>query len=218
MANDYSAWLRKEFGNMIDLLDVNDLQKHYLRNRWLDQIIWMEGKAAQSRDRYYRLRLITIIGGAVVPALVGLNANDGTIVGGITISATVYWLIFGMSLAVAIAAALDEFYRYSDRWRHYRSIVEELKIIGWQFFQMSGRFKEFANHQAAYIAFVDNVELIMQKEVEVYVSTVAKAQQKRQDEQAQAEDSAGGEAGTVGVAGMDEAGTDGTSERAPLFN
>lgn len=214
MANEYSKWLRDEFGKMIDLLDLNDLQKHYLRNRWLDQIIWMEGKAGQSRDRYYRLRLITIVGGAVVPALVGLNANDGTIVGGITISATVYWFIFFTSLAVAIAAALDEFFRYSERWRHYRSIVEELKIIGWQYFQMSGRFKEFPNHKSAYVAFVDNVEQIMQKEVEVYVSTVAKAQQKRADEESQTETAQA----DPSLGYLDENSEQAETERAPLFN
>ncbi|MDX1995057.1 MAG: DUF4231 domain-containing protein [bacterium] len=209
---DYSAWLRGEFGKMIDMLDLSDLQKHYINNRWLDQVIWMENKAGQSRDRYYRLRLITIVGGAVVPALVGLNANDGTIIGAITISTTVYWLIFTISLAVAISGALDEFFRYSDRWRHYRSIVEELKIIGWQYFQLSGRFKDFTNHKAGYITFVDTVEGIMQKEVEIYVSSVSREQKKQEDE----DNAVQGQ--TNAVATADAPADESERERAPLFN
>ena len=41
--------------------------------RYLDQLTWMEGKAKRSQWFYYRLRLITIIGAVIVPALVALN-------------------------------------------------------------------------------------------------------------------------------------------------
>jgi hypothetical protein len=191
MAQDYRDWLREDISKMVNMLDLTDLQKHYLMSRWLDQVIWMEGKATHARDRYFLLRRTTIIGGAIVPALVGLNAYSG-IVGD-----TVYWLIFAISLTVAVSAAVEEFHSYSERWRHYRSIVEELKIIGWQFFQLSGDFREYETHQAAYKSFVDTIEQIMQKEVEIYISRVVKEQdgaaRQGQDAAAQRETSTDGE-------------------------
>ena len=77
MADSYSNWLKKDMGQMVEMIKIDDLQKHYIMSRWLDQVIWMEGKATQARDRYYRLRLTTIVGGVTVPALVGLNALGG---------------------------------------------------------------------------------------------------------------------------------------------
>lgn len=189
MADSYAEWLRQDMGKMIDMLDLSELQKHYLNARWLDQVIWMEGKAVQSRDRYFTLRRFTIVGGAIVPALVGLNANQGRLIGDVSIGGVVYWLIFFISLMVAITAALEEFHGYSERWRHYRSIVEELKIVGWQYIQLSGPYVSFASHKEAYVTFVNKVEEIIQRDVEIYVSSVAaptsrrNAQQQDEDQQ-----------------------------------
>ena len=47
---------------------MSGLQKHFLRSRWLDHVLWMEGRAGSARDRYYALRLTTVIGGVIVPA------------------------------------------------------------------------------------------------------------------------------------------------------
>lgn len=173
--NNYPEWLREDMAQMIQMIELTDLQKHYLLSRWLDQVIWMEYKAQEARDRYFLLRRTTLIGGAIVPALAGLNAVTG-IVGGV-----VYWLIFVISLTVAIAGALEQFHNYSDRWRHYRAIVEELKVIGWQFFQLAGRFKDYKTHKLAYISFVNVVEDILQREVKIFVSNI---NQDRKEEEA----------------------------------
>ena len=48
-----------------------------MRSRWLDQIVWLEGKANGSQRWYYGLRLVAIVGGLIVPALIqtgGCNA------------------------------------------------------------------------------------------------------------------------------------------------
>ena len=95
-----------------------------------------------------------------------------------TLGDVIYWVIFAVSLMVSISAGLEEFFKYGDRWRHYRALVEEMKIIGWQFFQLSGRFRDYDSHQVGFSTFVDTVEQIMQKEVEIFVSSVSKQQQK----------------------------------------
>ena len=35
-----------------------------MRSRWLDQIVWLEGKAKKSQRWYYGLRLVAIVGGS----------------------------------------------------------------------------------------------------------------------------------------------------------
>ncbi|MBD1842976.1 DUF4231 domain-containing protein [Cyanobacteria bacterium FACHB-63] len=61
---------------MIDSLEIKDLQKDYLRSRWLDQVLWMEGQAASMRNWHRRLRLTTIIVSGFVPIIISTNFNQ----------------------------------------------------------------------------------------------------------------------------------------------
>jgi hypothetical protein len=77
-----------QFGPIIDRLALEPLQRDFLRSRWLDQVKWMEGRAKSCQRWYYWLRLVTIAGGVVIPALVGLDIAG-------TVAIGVKWLVFG---------------------------------------------------------------------------------------------------------------------------
>ena len=175
--NPYRAWLKEDLGGLIEALDLNGLQKHFLRSRWLDQVLWMEGRAEHARDWYYRLRLTTIIGGVIIPALVSLNFGGGTV-------AIVGWVAFFVSLLVATSAAVEEFFHYGERWRHYRQTVEALKNEGWQFLQLSGPYRRHESHAQAYRAFAARVEDISRLDVEPYITNVAREKQEEGEEKA----------------------------------
>lgn len=164
----YGGGLKQEFGTLIDALQLADIQKRFLRARWLDQVMWMESKCAKTQRWYFILRLVSIIGGVIVPALVGLK------IGGANATAIVSWTTFFLSLAVAISVAAEGFFRYGERWRHYRRTVELLKIQAWQFFQLSGPYQRLASHSAAFSLFAGKVEGIMQNEVEGFIAEVVK--------------------------------------------
>ena len=40
--------MRAEMGKLIEALVLPELNKQFLRGRWLEQVIWMEGKALNS--------------------------------------------------------------------------------------------------------------------------------------------------------------------------
>ena len=166
----YREWLKQDLGGLIDALDLPDLQKHFLRSRWLDQVIWLEATADRNRVGYYAFRLTAIIGGVIVPALVSLNVSNEVGV------AVVRWTAFALSLLVAISVAVEEFFHFGERWRHYRRTSELLKSEGWQFFQKSGRYQASARHEDAYPAFAAQVELLTQQEVERYITEVVREQ------------------------------------------
>lgn len=166
----YQDWLKQEFGALIDGLEITELQKRFMRSRWLDQVLWMEGKANKARDRYYFLRLTAIIGGVIVPALVSLNVQGQA-------AAWARWGVFVISLLVAISVAVEEFFRYGDRWRHYRRTVESLKTEGWRFFQLTGSYKRDQTHAAAFNDFAAVVEEINQQDVQTYISQIVVAKQ-----------------------------------------
>ena len=169
----YSEQLKGEFGEMIDQLDLSETRKRYLRSRWLDQVLWMESAAARAQRRYYRLRLTTIVGGVTIPALVSLSVREDLAVG-------VDWATFALSLMVALSAAVEEFFRFGERWRHYRRSVEELKMEGWQYFQLSGHYGQGeTSHEAAHASFASRVEAILMRDVGTFVTSIATEKEKR---------------------------------------
>jgi hypothetical protein len=174
----YHGWLEKSFGELIDSLELEKQQKLTLKNRWLDQIIWMEGKAKHTQRWYYFLRLTAIIGGLIIPALIGFNMEG-------PINDIFRWIVFSLSLAVAIASAVEEFFQYGERWRHYRKTVEVLKSEGWQFFQLSGAYAYYETHKQAYEKFTGRVESMLQADVQKYIAEIVKEEVKedREDDQ-----------------------------------
>lgn len=165
-ADPYREWLKQDLGGLVDALDLSDLQKHFLRSRWLDQVLWMEGRADNARRLYYGLRLTAIIGGVIVPALVSLNLGGA--------SAFVRLITVVLSIVVAVSVAVEEFFHQGERWRHYRRTVESLKIEGWHFFQLSGPYGRRGGHSELYADFAERVEEILKRDVYVYVTEVVR--------------------------------------------
>ncbi len=60
----YETWLKQAFGRLIAALEPGDLQKRFLRPRWLDQVLWLSSKAKAAPRRYYGLRIGTVEGQA----------------------------------------------------------------------------------------------------------------------------------------------------------
>jgi hypothetical protein len=144
---------------IIEDLTLVERQKSFVRIRWLEQLNWLKAKAKQSRDRYYFLRLTTIIGSAIVPGLVSFKLDTAA---------------FAVSLLVAISAAIEELFHYGDNHRRYRNTAERLKFEGWQFFQMQGIYKsdDSSYHTAVFPAFVASVEAILRQELEEYTELI----------------------------------------------
>ena len=52
----YVQQLRSYFEKIIVGLELTDLQKDFLRGRWLDQLLWFEKKSGYNQRRYFILR------------------------------------------------------------------------------------------------------------------------------------------------------------------
>ena len=164
----YGDRLKQEMYSLIEKIELSDLQRQFMKSRWLSQMLWLESRAQQNRNRYYVLRLLTIIGGIIVPALVSININANNV------QTIIGWIAFGLSQIVAISAAVEEFFHYGERYRHYRNIAELMKIEGWHFFQLSGAYRNSQSHGEVYADFAERVENIMQRDVQGYLSEVIK--------------------------------------------
>lgn len=163
----YPDWLRSEFGSIIDDLDLDPERKRFLKSRWLDQLAWVEGKAVQAQRRYYALRLTTVVGAVLVPALVSVSSGHGELDGAARIAT---WVV---SLVVAISAAVEQLFHFGERWRNYRQTAERLKGEGWLFIQLGGPYSaNGANHDSAYLAFASRVEELLRADVDVYLTQI----------------------------------------------
>jgi hypothetical protein len=149
---------------LIEGLDLDAQQKVFMTSRWLDQVVWMDGRADRARRMYFLLRMTTILGGVVVPALIAVNATATHLI------ATV------ISVCVAASAAVEEFFHYGERWRHYRLTAESLKSEGWRFLELAEpyRGRGHQNHREAYQLFADRVERLIHQDVEIYLSKVVR--------------------------------------------
>ena len=158
---------------LIEQIDLKDFEKDLMCYRWLVRVENMEKDARNSKLRHYLLRMIIIVGSAIVPVLVGLNASfsGGTSWEDLSILNLATLII---SMIVSISAGIHEFFSYGDRWRHYRATVENLKSEGWHFIQQTGRYRSFGNHEKAYKRFAERVEGILAKERERYMTDIAK--------------------------------------------
>jgi hypothetical protein len=169
----YDDALKRDFSLLIDTLELPELGKRFLRLRWLDQMLWAERRAGEARNRYYALRLMAIIGGVMVPALVGLQLGpDGAKV--------MSWVILAISLTVAIALAVESFFRWGERWTHYRRMAELLKSEGWLFFQLAGPYQEPGTHAQAYPGFAGRIEAIVAADVDAFIAQMKPDKDKQQ--------------------------------------
>lgn len=174
----YSDRFKRDMSDIIDQLDLSEFQKKSMKSRWLDQLNWLSGKAKHSQKWYYRLRLTTIVGGVVIPALVSLNITDSKT------REYAIWFTFGVSQMVAISAAIDEFFHYGDLRIQYRKTAEALKAEGWQFFQLTGPYQDVSSHNQAYVQFSGRVESIIQNDVQGFTELL---KQKQEEEKQKAE-------------------------------
>lgn len=201
-----------------ELNSLSPLQKEFLTERWLEQMDWFSEKARSYQDWFYKIRLSTIIISVLVPVLVSLGSvSSGSLIGsrllesasqpspvsafteqvdtGPRIQGSSYnwFLLLGLILSqiVAILAAIEQFYKFGDRWRLYRRTAEVLKSHGWQFFQLGGPYAAYAKlggHKEAFPLFAAQVEEVIQNDVEGFVrQTAMQAKPEKSEEQSQDE-------------------------------
>jgi len=163
---------KSQLEGIIDGLDLPDENKRFLKLRWLDQMLWVEAAALGASRWYHLLRVVAIAGGIVIPALLSLSLNPAATGGQLPSQQLISVSAFALGLIVAICAATLEFFKFGDRWRHYRRLAEALKSEGWQFFQSAGAYRGFPNLVEAYPTFATRIEALLQGEVQLYLNEV----------------------------------------------
>ena len=164
-----------ELDAVIAAAALDGARADYLRGRWLSQTLWHDRRASRAHRAYVALRLVTIVGGVLLPAAANVGgAKAGAEAGPWGVPAVVaHWGIVVLSIAVAMAASIEGFFRFGERWRHYRRVAERLRAEGWLFAEGTGPYASAADARAAFAQFVARVEDILQGNVDRFFTTVA---------------------------------------------
>jgi hypothetical protein len=171
MANDIRLVDLAVLRRLVETLDLKDpARKEYLEARWLKYVEWWDSRAWNAKWRYFALRSAVVIGGALIPALVGLRElNVWTKQAWIFSVASIL-----ASLVVAICAGLESLFGFGDIWREKRKAAEVIKSEGFRFFQLIGDYNQPGKtHTDLYPVFAQNVEAIIQGEIGEYVTAVS---------------------------------------------
>jgi Protein of unknown function (DUF4231) len=153
---------------LIEGARLDEVQKEYLRKRWLHQIRWWDGRAWEARKRYFRFRTIIVLGGVIVPFLTTASFNPQM----------EPWMRGAgafISLIVAACAALEALYSWGGIWLEKRRAAELMKVEGWLLLHGAGRYKE-QTEAAAFPEFVTEVESQIAAEVGEYIAVAQSAQ------------------------------------------
>jgi uncharacterized lipoprotein NlpE involved in copper resistance len=144
---------------------ISPQERYYLEHRWYSQWSFFDKKASENKNRYYRTQLIVGIGSVTVPVLVGINAQG--IAGSVLYFVTVF-----VSLAVAMATAVESLYTFGDNWRSYRSAAEDLHQEKSLYDVKAGRY---ANNAQAFMRFVERCEEIIAQQNGRWIQSQEKA-------------------------------------------
>jgi hypothetical protein len=160
----------KELRKLVDELDLSDRHlNEYINARWLKYVEWWDLRARAAKKKYYALSVATIVGGALIPALVGLRelnawGNQAWVFAVASIVA---------SLTVAICTGLEGVFGFGRIWREKRAAAELIKSEGFRFLQLTGAYERTGKlHADLFAIFAENVETIIQAEIKDYIIAV----------------------------------------------
>lgn len=156
----------KDYNEIIDALKIADPEKKILKTTWTATIELMEVLTTKYYRRANFAIVIIIVCGILVPVTVNVIPEEHAA----RITATVLGLIS------SIATGLNQYFRFGDRWKHFRTKAEELKIEGEQYLSLSGLYAGYTRHDGdAYKVFMSNVGLIKAAQISEFSRKIAAA-------------------------------------------
>lgn len=160
---------RESLEKVID--EIMELEPYceFLKRRWVGMVMWWHNRSIEARRKYFLLRGIVIAGGVLIPVLSALNMRSG-------------WQLYS-SVAIAVVGAIiagcaawEGVANYGEIWRGKRRAAELLKIEGWQFFQLCGKYEDEGDdenalkYKKAFPRFAAEVENMIAKEIGEYLA------------------------------------------------
>jgi len=160
---------RENLEKIIDGIPDLEPYREFLKGRWVGMVMWWHNRSIEARRKYFLLRGTVVAGGVLIPVLSALNMRLG-------------WELYA-SMAIAVVGAIvagcaawEGVANYGEIWREKRRAAELLKVEGWQFFQLCGKYEDAGDdtnaqkYKKAFSRFATEVENMIAKEVGEYLA------------------------------------------------
>lgn len=148
---------------LIDKTNLSAYQKNYFKKRYCNLLLESYNKYHANRKMEERLGLVTLIGGIIVSAAIGIQQfkfvqeNEYT-------SLTVFAVTFILSIFVNIATGIDQQFYFDEKAKIYNKFFHDLDTRGFQFLGNTGHYKG-TNWGDSFVSFCDDIEKINKKAI-----------------------------------------------------
>jgi hypothetical protein len=152
------------FNDIIDNLELNQIQKHILKERYVLLVAQMCVRAYLMSIIYHTSHTLVTVGSLVVPALLSIQYMSA--------QGDIYWITWVTSLLVTTSNGLLTLFKIDKKYMFLNTNKEHIISEGWQYACLSGRYSGFytpgkePSHENQFIFFCHMVEKIRMREVE----------------------------------------------------
>jgi hypothetical protein len=146
--------------DIIDGIQAGESEKLQLWEYYVKMVEQYDEEARRAGWWLTHLQFLRTTFNIVLPAILALQ-NLGSL------SAIIMWLTWGLSLIVSLSTGYIDLFRLQSRYEMLRRSSEYLKIEGWQFFGLIGRYSSYKDnpnqHQAALHLFLYRIAKIKKR-------------------------------------------------------
>jgi hypothetical protein len=133
--------------DIIEGLETGEAEKLQLWENYVKLVEQYETDARRASWWLYHLQALRTTFNIILPAILALQN-----VGSLTVM--IMWLTWALSLTVSLATGYLDLFRLREMYEMMTRAHEYLKLEGWQFFALIGKYKEFDSHDKALNAFL----------------------------------------------------------------
>lgn len=146
--------------DIIDGIQAGESEKLQLWEYYVKMVEQYDEEARRAGWWLTHLQFLRTTFNIVLPAILALQ-NLGSL------SFVIMWLTWGLSLVVSLSTGYIDLFRLQSRYEMLKRSAEYLKIEGWQFFGLIGRYSSYKNnpnqHQAALHLFLYRIAKIKKR-------------------------------------------------------
>ena len=156
--------------------DLTLLQRHALKERYRFLMAEYRYRCRLYATLFYSFRITMTVGSLAVPALLSIQNSPGA-------ANYLYWLTWGVSLAVTTANGIMTLFKLDKRFFMLHATAEQLRSETWQFVHLAGRYSGHhgthkPTHSNQYIYYCSQLEKINMARInDEYVKTGDDAKQ-----------------------------------------
>ena len=150
-----------------------------LKSRFLAEVLTYEQRKNHTKKYYNIFRFIVTTGSILLPAVLSLGQMDPAKLPK-NFDNISYWCSWTISLAVTASNGFLQLFSLDKNYFEYAITTEQLKTEGWQYFQLSGKYEDYEDHEEGYRPFCKSIENIKRKQVEKEYSGKGEVKKKKE--------------------------------------